>query len=172
MKLRRSPKATPAKKKPRRAKAAAQPKKNTGFVALALSGAVVPRGYDVHKNNYGQNLLHGQVTVRATAEKRVACLESPKSLAKLPAGSVGKRQATWAEAKAIAAGVRVGADVSKLVAEVLLTEDQREIIREANRAQARRFHSSKRKSKRRRNRAAEDIYRRGIRMPGSFQSRA
>jgi hypothetical protein len=171
MKRRRDAKAKSTKKNPRHVKPN-PPQVKRDSVTLALSGAVVPRGYDVHKNNYGQPLLRRQVTAKAKVEKPVAVIAPPKSLAAFPAGAVGKRPATWAEARAIASGVLLGADVSQLVAEVLLTEEQREIIREANRAKAARFQSSKRKSKRRRNRAAEDIYRRGIRVHGSFQSRS
>jgi hypothetical protein len=81
-----------------------------------------------------------------------------------------RHPASWAEARAIADIVRAGGDASKLVSAVLLNEHQRDLIREANKRRASEMFpkSSKRKRPRR---GTYDIYRKGIRMPGSFESR-
>lgn len=152
-----------------------KPKLENGEIAegmrrLALTGAIVPEGYNVHKNQYDRTkpLQRENAICGSDHESRPNAAAIP--LDRIAAGAVGKRPATWAEVKAIAAGVRVGADVSSFVAAILLTEPQRETIREANRQYTSQLSGPKSKLKRWRNRGAQDIFRRGIRVSGSYQS--
>lgn len=152
-----------------------RPKLENGAIAegtrrLALTGAIVPEGYNVHKNRYERTKPLQRENAKSGSEHESRPTAPAIPLNKIAAGAVGKRPATWSEVKAIAARVRVGADVSSLVAAILLTEPQRETIREANRQYTSQFNSSKNKLKHWHNRGAQDIYRRGIRVSGSYQS--
>ena len=147
------------------------PKTSEGSRKLLLTGAIVPAGYDVHNDRYRQAKKPGPQTTRSekASENPLSSIAPPAHLDKVPAGALGKRPATWKDVEAISAKVRLGEDASSLVAAVYLTEQQREVISAANRQYAFQFHGSKRKMKRWNNRGANDIFRRGIRVSGSFQ---
>jgi hypothetical protein len=141
-----------------------QPSKSHGapqLIRLPLTGALVPTGYDVH----GSRPKRWKMVGSGSANDTVRGAELPSHDQKNAlAGTVGKRPATNEDVHAIAEIVRAGGNPGQILGRVFLNESQRKIISGAN-------HQPLSIKKLRKIRAkANDIYRRGKRLSGSFQS--
>jgi hypothetical protein len=144
-----------------------------GFKRLPLTGAIVPIDYNPHG---GRRRVGGRsVTARVPVDKAPSLDSDRKpganSLAGIAAGAVGKRPATGQDVHDIIEMVRNGKNPSAIVTTVYLSHEQRQAVSAAHRKFTARSSDGKKAYFRRRNRAAQDIFRKGIRVSGSFQSR-
>jgi hypothetical protein len=162
-----------------------------GFKRLTLTGAIVPIDYSPHGKK-SQNRSAAAFAPRvAPSGKRTAIAATkanpsvsglsalkPNSCPTIQAGAVGKRRAQHGDVLAIIAKVRSGASPAKLLAAVYLSPEQREVVSRIFRGIVSGnsgFRRTKKEKKSKKNlrwrRSSGDIWRRGIRIPGSFQSR-